>query len=142
MTVEELLARESIRCTMEKYTMTGDAYDEDGYISCFTEDAILEFDPFPGKGQLRLEGRQAIHEFVADFFGALKRGEIAMPGEFARHHLTSSEIVFVNSDTASTRSYCLVVSRNGVEHSGIYTGVFKKQNDDWLIASRKWSCPG
>lgn len=142
MTIEELLARECIRRTIEKYTMTGDEYDEDRYITCFTEDAILEFSPFPGRGDLRLEGRKAIYEFVSGFFGSLRRGEISLPGDFARHHLTSSEIIFLDSDTAASRSYCLVVNKRGVQYSGIYTGTFRKENGDWLIAHRKWSCPG
>jgi len=139
MTIEELLARESIRRTTDKYTMASDDYDEDRYITCFTDDAVLELDPFLGKGYLRLEGRQAIYEFVADFFGAAKSGAETLPENSTRHHITSGEIEFIDSKSANTKNYCLVVDSNGVQHSGTYTGIFRKEGDDWLIAHRKWS---
>lgn len=139
MTIEELLARESIRKIIEKYSMAGDEYDEDKYISCFTDDAIMEFDPFPGQGQVRLEGTKAIGEFVASFFGALKSGTVKLPGEFARHHIAMNEIELTGSDTAKAKSYCLVTSKEGLQNTGIYTGTFKKSGDNWLITHRKWT---
>lgn len=139
MTIEELLARESIRCTMEKYTMSGDDFDEDRFVSCFTDDAVLEFDPFPDKGHVRLEGRPAIREFVSEFFGPMKSGAITLPAGVVRHHLTSGEIEFVGSETAAARNYCLAVNSEGVQASGLYTSTFRKEGDQWLIVHRKWS---
>jgi len=139
MTLEELLDREGIFRTIHKYTMSGDDYDEDSYITCFTDDAVLEFDPFPGKGHVRLEGRQAIYEFVTGFFTPMKRSAVTMPGGALRHHITCSEIDLVDSETANARNYCLVANREGVQASGVYTGKFRKRGDEWLISYRKWT---
>ncbi len=139
MTLEELLARESIRKIIEKYSMAGDEYDEDKYISCFTDDAVMEFDPFPGQGHVRLEGNKAIREFVAGFFGALKSGSVKLPGEYARHHIAMSEIELTCSETAQAKSYCLITSKEGLQNTGIYTDNFKKVGNEWLITHRKWT---
>ena len=64
MTQDELLARECIRHTMARYSMAGDDFDAQEYISCFTEDAVLEFVDFPGMGDLQFSGREAILGFV------------------------------------------------------------------------------
>ena len=44
MTLEELLARESIRKTMADYTMAGDRLKADEFVAVFTEDAVMETD--------------------------------------------------------------------------------------------------
>jgi len=138
MTQDELLARECIRHTMARYSMAGDDFDAQEYISCFTEDAVLEFVDFPGMGDLRLAGREAIFEFVSNFFGAVKRGETPLPGGFMRHHLTTCRIDVDDGDSARARTYCIEFNRNGAEHSGVYTDLFRRQDAAWLIASRQW----
>ena len=40
MTIDELLARESIRQTMANYTMAGDRLRVDDFVAVFTDDAI------------------------------------------------------------------------------------------------------
>ncbi len=139
MTLDELLAREAIRDTLDTYTMATDEYDAETHIRCFADDAILEFDPFPGKGYFRLEGRQAIYEFTSGFFGSLKRGEITLPGKFQHHHITSTQIKLLGADTAWTKSYCLIADINGVQHSAIYTGHLRRVGERWLISNRKWT---
>ncbi len=86
MTPDELLAREAIRHTMAKYSIAGDDFDAATYIECFTADAVLEFANFPGLGDLRFDGRAAIHEFVAGWFAAVQSGATPLPGGFMRHH--------------------------------------------------------
>ena len=139
MTPDDLLAREAIRSTLDTYTMAGDEYDVETYITCFTDDAVLEFDPFPGRGYFRLEGRNAIQEFTSGFFDALKRGDITLPGKFQHHHITSTQIKLLDSANAWTKCYCLIVDINGVQHSAVYTGHMRKVGAQWLISSRKWT---
>ena len=138
MNVEELLARETIRHIMGKYSIAGDEYNVDDYLSCFLEDGVLEFDPFPGKGHLRLDGEDAIREFISGFFGAMQSGQVTVPGDYMRHHLTTSRVDFVDNETAKARTYALYSTKNGVESSGIYHDVFKRSGDQWLISHRIW----
>jgi hypothetical protein len=60
MTVEELIARESIRQTMARYSIAGDNFDADESITCFTDDSVLEFVNFTGVGDVTLEGLEAL----------------------------------------------------------------------------------
>lgn len=138
MTVEELLAREGIRHTMARYSVAGDEFDTATYISCFTDDAVLEFAHFPGIGDLRLEGRQAILDFVSGWFDAVKSGEAPVPGGFMRHHLTTCRIDFTGADRATAKTYCMEFNRNGAEHCGLYSDEFRCLDGQWLIHRRKW----
>ncbi len=138
MNLEELLARESIRQAMARYSIAGDDFDADEYISCFCDDGIMEFVEFPGVGDLKLDGRQAIYDFVSNWFGAVQRGEAAIPGGFMRHNLTTSRIDLVDAGHATARTYCIVFNENGADSSGIYTDEWRRVGEQWLIAHRRW----
>src|SRR5258708_35849487 len=60
MTLDELLAREAIRKTMAKYTVSGDRLRIDDFASCFTEDGVIEASSAPGKVEFRYVGRNEI----------------------------------------------------------------------------------
>jgi 3-phenylpropionate/cinnamic acid dioxygenase small subunit len=61
------------------------------------------------------------------------------------HHLTTCRIELTSENTARVRTYWLVISAIGVDHSGYYDDAFVRDGDDWLIASRKprtlWMSP-
>ncbi len=139
MNLEALLAREAIRHTMATYSVAGDEFDTETYLDCFTEDAVLEFAEFPGVGELRLEGRDAIREFVAGWFEAVTSGAAPLPGKFMRHHITTCRINLEGPDTARAVSYCMEYNANGAEHCGVYTDSFRREGERWLIASRRWA---
>ncbi len=139
MTDEELKAREAIRHTMSVYSIAGDAFDADTYLTCFTEDAVLAFTNFPGMGDLRMEGRAAIGEFVTGWFAAVTSGAAPLPGGFMRHHITTCRIDLEDADHARAHSYCIEFNRNGAEHCGTYTDQFRREQGRWLIASRTWT---
>ncbi|MFV8819832.1 nuclear transport factor 2 family protein [Haliea sp. E17] len=138
MNIEELLARESIRQTMARYSIAGDDFDADEYITCFTADAVMEFVNFPGIGDLKLEGREAIYEFVSGWFGAVQRGETPVPGGFMRHNLTTCRIDLDGADAARSRTYCVVFNTNGAESSGVYTDQWRREGAHWLLEHRRW----
>ena len=60
MTIEELLARESIRDTMAKYNTSGDRLKVADYVACFTEDGIMESDGVAEDKAFRYAGRPEI----------------------------------------------------------------------------------
>ena len=139
MTSEEKLAIESIRQTMARYTIAGDEYDAESYLTCFSENAVLEFDYFPGKGHLRLEGKQDIAQHTSGFFDALNSGSYEMPGKFARHHLTTCKIDLISETQAEAQTYCIVCTANGAEHSGKYLDRYHRIDGKWLIEYRRWA---
>jgi hypothetical protein len=129
MEIEELLAREEIRQLIAVYATAGDGGRREQFSSVFTEDAVLSA---PG---LHYEGRDNIVQglFAGSRSSSSKR---ALP-KFVRHNITTSNITFTGSGCASGRSYFVVVTDVGLDHSGVYTDEFRKVDGAWKIASRE-----
>lgn len=144
MTVEELLARESIRHTIHSYNIAGDSMRPDDLAATFTENGIYEFAGFGPVPGFHFEGRAAIRAASA---GWRKAGQPAKPGKlsFVRHNLTTCRIELTGPDSAAARTYWMVMTDIGPDHSGVYNDVFRKVGDQWLIAHRKirvdWRSP-
>lgn len=136
MTVDELLAREQIRHTLASYTMAGDRAKADEVANVFTEDGVLEFDGGQGLKGFRHAGRQAIEAF---FRGTPAPAAEPLPAgqrRFLRHNLTTCLIDLTGLDTAKSRTYFIVFSPIGADHSGYYADTLKKIGERWLIAHR------
>jgi len=145
MTVDELLARESIRHTMASYTMAGDRLRADEFIAVFTEDAVFASEGVPESDAFRYEGRQAIREWFTRWGG---RGEGAVRvhrATFIRHHLSTSLIEVTGPETAKARTYWVAYTDIGADHCGHYIDTFRKTGGRWLISQRKvrldWRAP-
>ncbi|HEY3697431.1 nuclear transport factor 2 family protein [Phenylobacterium sp.] len=140
MTVDDLLAREGVRHTLHAYNMAGDRARVDDFVAVFTEDAVFESDGF------RCVGRQAIRDWIAGFG---RPAEGAAPpkrrAKFVRHNLTTSVIELTGPETATARTYYMVITDTGPDHSGYYVDGFRKVGERWLIAERKvrvdWRSP-
>jgi hypothetical protein len=137
MTIEELLARESIRHTIASYNIAGDRLRVDDFVAVFTEDAVFESDGARAESAFRCEGRPSIQEWISGWL----HGADAPPGvkqtHFVRHHLTTSLIEITGPDTAKARTYWVVYTDTGPDHCGYYLDQFRKTGDRWLIAHRK-----
>lgn len=144
MTQEELLAREAIRYTMACYNMAGDRARADEFVTVFTEDGILE------AGDTQYKGREAIHKWMSGW-GRPTEGPAADAApakrrvKFVRHNITTSQVELTGPETASARTYFVVYTDIGPDHSGYYVDQFRKVGDRWLIAHRKarqdWRSP-
>ncbi|HMK84487.1 MAG TPA: nuclear transport factor 2 family protein [Steroidobacteraceae bacterium] len=161
MTVDEMIARESIRRTMASYTMAGDRLRVDDFIAVFTDDAVLESDGVPESDAFRYEGRQAIRDWMdrwrrsasaaqraagsAALRAAQQRSAPADRATFVRHHLSTSQIEFSGPDTAQARTYWVAYTDIGPDHCGYYLDEFRKSGGQWLIAHRRvrldWRSP-
>ena len=142
MTVEELLARESIRHTINSYNIYGDRLKEE-FVDCFTDDAIFEFG---NDVPYRYVGREEIRGWRMQFSKAPPQpAGVREAPKFVRHHLTTSRIEITGPDTAEGRSYFHVYTQVGPDHMGVYTDKYRKVGDRWLIAHRKirtdWYAP-
>lgn len=129
MEIEELLAREEIRQLIAVYATAGDGGRREQFSKVFAEDAVLSA---PG---LHYEGRDNIVQglFAGSRAGSSKRA----PPKFVRHNITTSNITFTGPASARGRSYFVVVTDAGLDHSGVYTDEFRKIDGAWKIASRE-----
>jgi SnoaL-like domain len=124
MTIEELLARESIRKTMASYTFAGDRLRAEDFMAAFTEDGILESEGVPAADAFRYEGRDAMRQWFSRWRQAPSDAQ-RPKATFVRHHLSTSHI--------------------GPDHCGYYVDSLRKVGESWLIAHRKvrldWRSP-
>ena len=150
MTIDELLASESIRQTLVSYTMSGDRLRVDDFVAVFTEDGILESDGVPESDAFRYEGRNSIRGWLTRWLPAAGASQAratsqAHPATFIRHHLSTSQIDLSATDTAKVRTYWTAYTDIGADHCGYYVDVLRKVGEHWLIAHRKvrldWRSP-
>jgi hypothetical protein len=136
MTNDEQIARAAIAKTLAACTQAGDARKAVAYAQCFTEDGVLEL------GE-RIEGREAIRRWMAAP-SVIPQPAGSAPG-FISHHLTTCRIELTSRHTATVRTYWLVISAIGLDHSGYYDDRFVAAGEAWLIASRRprtlWKSP-
>lgn len=129
MTAGELADREAIRHLLASYNIAGDRGRREEFARVFTEDAVLTT-PF-----FRLETRDGIVHGLFDAQPGAGAGEARRPS-FARHNLSTSQIVFNRRDEAEGRTYFTVVTDIGLDHSGVYVDRYRRVEGRWLIASR------
>ena len=151
MTLDELLARESIRDTLATYNIFGDRVRVEEFLTVFTDDAVLEFGGERQGEKTRHEGREAIRRWMTDWISRPKSAEPkAEPSSkpqtmFVRHHIATSQITFTGAETAEGRTYFAVYTPVGPDHAGVYVDQFRKTGDRWLIAYRQarteWHAP-
>lgn len=137
MTLEELLARESIRQTIVNYTMAGDRLREDEFVAVFTDDAVLESDGVPDSDSFRYEGSRAIREWIVRWRSPPEGTPRTHQATFVRHHLSTCQIELTGVDTARGRTYWTAYTDIGLDHCGYYVDTFRKVGERWLIAHRR-----
>jgi hypothetical protein len=151
MTLDELLARESIRETLATYNIYGDRVKVEEFLTAFTEDGVLEFGGERQGEKTRHEGREAIRRWMTDWTSRPKSAEPKTEPSpkpqamFVRHHIATSHITFTGPETAEGRTYFAVYTPAGPDHAGVYIDRFRKTGDRWLIAHRQarteWHAP-
>jgi hypothetical protein len=145
MTIDELLAREAIRDTMAKYNTSGDRLKVEDYVSCFTEDGIMETDGVPEDKAFSYRGRDEIRAWQNRWLERDPDAPAIHQSRFIRHHLSTSKIEFTGPDTARARTYWAAWTDIGPDHCGYYLDEFRKVGDQWLIAHRRvrldWESP-
>lgn len=143
MTLEDILAREAIRDVIAKYTVSGDRLRIDDFVSCFTQDAVMESERVPADRLFRYEGRAAIRGWQERW---LKGEGGTHAATFVRHHLSTSKIDLTGPDSAEARTYWSAWTDIGPDHAGYYLDTFRKVDGAWLIAHRRvrmdWEADG
>lgn len=129
MTLEEMLAREAIRYTIELYNKASDTAEYTLHRLVFHPEAVFEVQ---GKGELK--GPDAI---IAMLLPAAERRGAFEEGNFQRHNLTTTMIELTGPETAKAVTYIIVVTELGIDHSGRYDDEFVRSGDRWLIMRRR-----
>lgn len=137
MTLDELLARESIRQTLVDYTMAGDRLREDDFVAVFTDDAVLESDGVPASDSFHYKGTPEIRAWIARWRDRPEGAPGTHRATFVRHHLSTSKIELTSADIARGRTYWTAYTDIGPDHCGYYIDTFRKVGQQWLIAHRK-----
>lgn len=126
MEVWELIARESIRDLVARYNSAGDAGRIDDLLALFGADASLEVD-----GDVR-RGRAAVRERFAAAAASTRR----RPGALLRHFTATHQIDLADRQSATGRSYFLVLTENGLDHWGRYLDEYVCVAGPWRFARR------
>jgi hypothetical protein len=125
----------AIRATMARYNVAGDRGRSAELAATFTPDGTLD------TGYWKACGRGEIAARIADTVDAPHPRLTTV-----RHHLTTSDITIEEDGTARGRSYFMVLTNEGPDHSGLYLDRFSCVDGTWLIASRamrlEWTSPG
>jgi uncharacterized protein (TIGR02246 family) len=135
--VRQLVDRAAILEVMQKYVWSVDALDADGYVSVFTEDAVVDSQGIVHKGHAEI--RKVVTDLLAR--QAANRAEGKPPGNL--YHVISNERVSFTSPTeALYQSYWQTMRK--AEGTRYIAGGFGrsedrlvKRNGKWLIQSRK-----
>ncbi|WP_317929394.1 nuclear transport factor 2 family protein [Halioxenophilus sp. WMMB6] len=146
MNIEELLTRESIRQTITRYTMAGDRLRVQEFLEVFTADAILESEEVGASDTFLYQGKKEIGAWLQRWRDlATEPSALATQATFVRHHISTSDIVIVDADSAKARTYWTAYTDIGPDHCGYYVDSFQKVKDQWLIQHRKvrldWRSP-
>jgi hypothetical protein len=143
MTIDELLARESIRQTLARYNIFGDRVRVEEFLEAFTEDGVLEFGGERSGEVTRHAGREAIRGWMTEWRRKPPTADPPEPARtaqgamFVRHHITTSHVEFTGQDTAEGRTYFVVYTPIGPDHAGVYADRFRETGERWLISHRK-----
>jgi len=136
----DLIARESIRDLLARYTWAADRGRTAEVAACFTAGGALDVGNHGG----RLVGPEAIarelDEVAARTASASDAGaETGTDGPGpVRHHVSSVAIALDTHAAATVRSYFLVLTRIGLDHWGRYRDqvVETAPGDRWLFRER------
>ncbi|HYG26992.1 MAG TPA: nuclear transport factor 2 family protein [Caulobacteraceae bacterium] len=134
MNSQELLDHTEIRALITAYNVAGDRGRVEELGAVFAEDGVL-LTTSSGAGRLESTGPRAI----AERLGAARVGGTGpdRPLEFVRHHQTTCQITLDGADEARGRTYFIVFSEIGLDHSGLYIDRFRKVDGAWKIAHRE-----
>ncbi|MGN5236767.1 nuclear transport factor 2 family protein [Rhodococcus sp. SJ-3] len=136
--VEDLLARESIRHTIASYNFAGDSGRIGELAETFTPDGVLELRRADDPDNVdRAVGRSAIVEMLEAFVatGSTQRNTVPGAARYVRHFVTGTHIT-LGPDHAQAASYFAVLTGHGLDHWGRYRDVLVPFEGQWLLAER------
>jgi uncharacterized protein (TIGR02246 family) len=136
--VRELADRAAIHEVMQKYMWSADMLDPDGYVSVFTEDAVVDSNGIVHKGHAEI--RKVVTDLQARQAANRAKGE---PLGNLYHVISNERISFTSPTEALYQSYWQTMRKS--EGTRYIAGGFgrsedrlvKQRDGRWLIKSRK-----
>jgi 3-phenylpropionate/cinnamic acid dioxygenase small subunit len=135
-TLDDLLARESIRDLVARYNSYGDSGRFDSLRDLFAEHAVMVINTSSGEPST-YQGRDSV---MAIFTGARERvkerAQAAGP-TYVRHFTATHQIDLVDDDHATGRCYFAVIMNSGLDHWGRYVDRYVRIDGDWKFEDRQ-----
>jgi len=131
-------ARMAVRDTIARYTWCGDFGDVEGFVACFTEDAVLEIKNgpvFAGHDGVRRLARGEGSPATDGDGGAGSASPL-------HHHVSSVRIEIEDRELARAWAYFLVLGPVGIDHWGRYADELVPVGNRWLFRRRRVSVDG
>ena len=135
MTLDDVIARESIRDLITRYNSYSDAGRFDPLWELFAEDAVMEIGD-AGAEMTQWQGRANVKRI---FTGARERveGQGATSGPaYIRHFTATHQIDLVDADHATGRCYFAVIIDSGLDHWGRYIDRYVRADGAWRFQHR------
>ena len=136
--VRQLVDRAAIHEVMQKYMWSADMMDADGYVSVFTEDAVVDSNGIVHKGHAEI--RKVVTDLQARQAANREKG---LPPGNLYHVISNERISFTSATEALYQSYWQTL-RKGEGNRYIAGGfgrsedrLVKQRDGKWLIKSRK-----
>jgi len=127
----ELAERVAIEETMMKYVWSVDSLDADGYVSVFTDDAVID-----SNGTL-IKGHDAIRKVVTDLDALYARNRAAGKPAGRLYHVISNErVTLTGPNEAVYYSYWQTMRRG--EDKRYTAGGFGRSEDHLVKQGGKW----
>ena len=128
MTLDDLIARESIRDLVARYNANGDSGRFDQVMELFARDAMMEVNGTAYRGLDEI--RSIFTNTASDLRGFTDRPQL-------RHTTSTLQIDLTGPTTARSRCYHVVLLPHGVDHWGRYLDEYGLIDDRWLFTKRK-----
>jgi SnoaL-like protein len=139
MTLDELIARESVRDTYARYNHAGDRGRVAELAECFTEDGVLEV-----KDRFAAHGRSEIAAVLGEVAAQFPRTDAPPPGthHIMRHYVANLLFTSIGPDRIHSEAYFAVFLVDTVDHWGRYRDELVPVDGRWLFARRLVSVDG
>lgn len=128
----ELIARESIRDLLSRYTWAADRGRSTDVAACFLADGVLDVGEHGGAWN----GREAISQQLVDVAARISASSSVQP---VNHHVSSIHIQMHDPTAAKVRSYFCVFTPSGPDHWGTYADevALDPENGHWAFVRRE-----
>jgi hypothetical protein len=132
MNINELEDRLALKELIDTISILGDKRDFENQVQLFSENAISETIS-DGKTILKLEGRKEMAQAFSKFLQDIE----------TIHHFNGQQVVQIDGDNATGKSYCLITliaTDNGktikTTIGATYEDDYRRINNQWLIFKR------
>ena len=134
-TLDDVLARESIRDLVTRYNSYGDAGRFDQLWPLFADDAQMEIRN-PPDAPVTHSGIEAIKGIFTGAQDRVREQLAASRPAYVRHSTSTHQIDLIDGEHATGRCYYSVIGPDGLDHWGRYIDRYRKVGARWCFEHR------